>query len=154
MEMFNKILVAIDNSTRSRKVFEAGMFLAKTIGASLMLLQVLSSEEKNYPSPFRYYGQPFQGAENHSHFCPQILAIIRIMSQILLRNGWQSPCDRGRRQRHHQLCSSSKLDLLHHSVRNTSKCRRNFLVNEIMKLLLGKLYRNYFINLERAAPIN
>ncbi len=57
IEMFNKILVAIDNSTRSRKVFEAGMFLAKTTGASLMLLQVLSSEEKNYPSPFKYYGQ-------------------------------------------------------------------------------------------------
>ena len=55
IEMFNKILVAIDNSTRSRKVFEAGMFLAKTTGASLMLLQVKSSEEKNYPSPFKYY---------------------------------------------------------------------------------------------------
>ncbi|MDJ0681298.1 MAG: universal stress protein [Xenococcaceae cyanobacterium MO_167.B52] len=55
--MFNKILIGIDNSKRSRKVFEAGMSLAKTTGASLMLLQVLSSQEKNYPSPFRYYGQ-------------------------------------------------------------------------------------------------
>ncbi len=55
--MFNKILIGIDNSKRSRKVFEAGMSLAKTTGASLMLLQVLSSQERNYPSPFRYYGQ-------------------------------------------------------------------------------------------------
>ncbi|MDJ0650969.1 MAG: universal stress protein, partial [Xenococcaceae cyanobacterium MO_188.B19] len=55
--MFNKILIGIDNSKRSRKVFEVGLSLAKTTGASLMLLQVLSSQEKNYPSPFRYYGQ-------------------------------------------------------------------------------------------------
>ncbi|MDJ0747282.1 MAG: universal stress protein, partial [Xenococcaceae cyanobacterium MO_167.B27] len=57
IEMFNKILLAIDNSKRSRKVFETGMSLAKTTGASWMLLQVLSSQEKNYPSPFRYYAQ-------------------------------------------------------------------------------------------------
>ena len=55
--MFKKILVAIDSSTMNRKVFEAGLSLAKTTGASLMLLQVLSSEEKIYPSPFRYYGR-------------------------------------------------------------------------------------------------
>ena len=55
--MFNKILVAIDHSTMSRKVFEAGLSLAQTTGASLMLLHVLSSEEKIYPSPFIYYGR-------------------------------------------------------------------------------------------------
>ncbi len=37
MEMFNKILVAIDGSTTSRTVFEAGLSLAQTTGASLML---------------------------------------------------------------------------------------------------------------------
>lgn len=52
--MFSKILVAIDDLTTSRKVFEAGLSLAKKTGASLMLLHVLSAEEKNYPSPFIY----------------------------------------------------------------------------------------------------
>ena len=54
--MFNRILVAIDRSTTSRKVFEEGMFLAKVTGASLMLLHVLSSEEQDYPTPFVYSG--------------------------------------------------------------------------------------------------
>lgn len=60
--MFNKILVAIDPSKMSRKVFEAGMSLAKTTGASLMLLQVLSWEEKD---TFIYSGlecDPFQNS--------------------------------------------------------------------------------------------
>ena len=52
--MFNKILVAIDGSTTSRKVFEAGVSLAQNRGASLMLLHVLSSKEEDYPSPFIY----------------------------------------------------------------------------------------------------
>ena len=52
--MFNKILIAIDGSTTSRKVFEAGLSLGKTTGASLMLLHVLSSEEKDNPGPFIY----------------------------------------------------------------------------------------------------
>ena len=56
MKMFSKILVALDDSTTSRKVFEAGLSLAKTTEASLMLLHVLSAEEKNYPTPFMYYG--------------------------------------------------------------------------------------------------
>ena len=54
--MFNKILVAIDRSAASRKVFEAAMFLAKTSGADLMLLHVLSSEERNFPTPTIYSG--------------------------------------------------------------------------------------------------
>lgn len=54
MDMFNKILVAIDGSTTSRKVFEVGLSLAKTTGASLMLLHILSFEEQDYPSPFIY----------------------------------------------------------------------------------------------------
>ena len=52
--MFNKILVAIDHSVMSRKVFDAGLSLAKTTGASLMLLHVLSSSAKDYPTPFIY----------------------------------------------------------------------------------------------------
>lgn len=51
IEMFNKILITVDHSKISRKVFEAGLSLAKQTGASLMLLHVLSPEEKGYPSP-------------------------------------------------------------------------------------------------------
>jgi len=47
--MFNQILVAIDHSTMSRKVFETGVSLAQTTGASLMLLHVLSSEDQDCP---------------------------------------------------------------------------------------------------------
>ena len=54
--MLNKILVAIDRSTASRNVFEAALSLAKTTEASLMLLHVLSSEEKDYPIPSIYSG--------------------------------------------------------------------------------------------------
>ncbi len=54
--MFKKILVAIDRSTMSRKVFEMGISLAKATEGSLMLLHVLSSEEKDYPTPFIYSG--------------------------------------------------------------------------------------------------
>ncbi len=54
--MFKKILVAIDHSTMSRKVFEMGLSLAKRTGANLMLLHVLSPEEKGYPSPPVYPG--------------------------------------------------------------------------------------------------
>ena len=54
--MFNKILVAIDGSTMSRKVFEVGLSLAQTTGARLMLLHILSSEDKDYPTPLIYSG--------------------------------------------------------------------------------------------------
>lgn len=54
--MFNKILVAIDNSTTSRNVFDAALSLAKTTGASLMLLHVLSSDDRDYPTPSLYSG--------------------------------------------------------------------------------------------------
>jgi nucleotide-binding universal stress UspA family protein len=43
--MFAKTLVAIDSSTISKAVFDKALDLAKTTGASIMLLHVLSSEE-------------------------------------------------------------------------------------------------------------
>ena len=52
--MFDKILVAVDNSTISSQVFEAGLSLAKATGGSLMLLHVLSSSSEDYISPFIY----------------------------------------------------------------------------------------------------
>ena len=60
--MFNRILVAIDRSQMSKKVFEAGMSLAQTTNGSLMLLHVLSSEEKDYPNPFIYSGLEYDSS--------------------------------------------------------------------------------------------
>ena len=54
--MLRKILVAIDLSTMSRKVFEVGLSFAKTTGARLMLLHILSSEDKDCPTPLIYSG--------------------------------------------------------------------------------------------------
>lgn len=63
--MFNKILVAIDRSPASRKVFESAMSLAKATRSSLMLLHVLSFEERDFPIPTIYSGleyDPFDSA--------------------------------------------------------------------------------------------
>ena len=54
--MFNKILVAIDCSTANRDVFDTAVSLAKTTGASLMLLHVLGNEAKQDPTLFVYSG--------------------------------------------------------------------------------------------------
>lgn len=47
--MFHKILVAIDGSEQGQMVFDQALDLATATAASLMLLHVLSSEEKNSP---------------------------------------------------------------------------------------------------------
>ena len=47
--LFQKILVAIDNSAASQTVFEYALSLAKQNQASLMLLHVMSGEEENSP---------------------------------------------------------------------------------------------------------
>ena len=47
--MFNKILVALDSSSMNKLVFSQGLSLAKQNQANLMLLHVLSSEEKDSP---------------------------------------------------------------------------------------------------------
>lgn len=48
--MFHKILVAVDNSSQSPIVFDQALSLAKATSANLMLLHVLSSEEKGSPN--------------------------------------------------------------------------------------------------------
>ncbi|MFH7028368.1 MAG: universal stress protein [Heteroscytonema crispum UTEX LB 1556] len=67
--MYNKILVALDRSEMGKEVFEQALALAKTTGANLMLLHVLSGEEEGSPylptiSSFDYYpgvrGQSFE----------------------------------------------------------------------------------------------
>ncbi len=50
--MFHKILVALDNSTSSRRVFEEALTLAKSVAAKLTLLHVLSSEEEGSPTVY------------------------------------------------------------------------------------------------------
>ncbi len=47
--LFQKILVAIDNSAASQAVFECALSLAKQNQAILMLLHVLSGDEENSP---------------------------------------------------------------------------------------------------------
>jgi len=49
--MFNKILVAVDNSALSEKVFEEAVSFAKTTGAHLILLHVLSPFDDSYLNP-------------------------------------------------------------------------------------------------------
>jgi nucleotide-binding universal stress UspA family protein len=53
--MFHKILVAIDSSENSQLVFDEARSLARTAGAGLMLLHVLSHEEKGSPD-FSFVG--------------------------------------------------------------------------------------------------
>lgn len=55
--MINKILVAVDRSPLSKSVFYSAVSLAKTTGANLMLLHVLSPKESGYPvtSAHTYY---------------------------------------------------------------------------------------------------
>ena len=50
VQMFNKILVAIDTSPISKYVFDEGLSLAKTFQAKLMLLHALSAEETGSPN--------------------------------------------------------------------------------------------------------
>ncbi|NJM61888.1 MAG: universal stress protein [Oscillatoriales cyanobacterium RU_3_3] len=47
--MLDKILVAVDRSENAEQVLDVAIALAKAMGASLMLLHVLSSEEKDCP---------------------------------------------------------------------------------------------------------
>lgn len=48
--MFCKILVAMDTSSMGKSVFDEALTLAKAMGASLMLLHVLSPEENGSPN--------------------------------------------------------------------------------------------------------
>lgn len=48
--MFHRILVAMDTSTIGKSVFDEALALAKATGTNLMLLHVLSHEEKGSPS--------------------------------------------------------------------------------------------------------
>ena len=49
--MFQKILVALDTSEHSRRIFDEALTLAHAINANLMLLHVLSPFDEAYPAP-------------------------------------------------------------------------------------------------------
>lgn len=62
--MFNKILVAIDTSETSDRVFQRSLIIAKATGAHLMLLHVLSSEEQGSPYlPIIFSGLGYAGGD-------------------------------------------------------------------------------------------
>ncbi len=48
--MINKILVAVDYSERNKSVYNSAVSLAKSTGATLMLLHILSEDESGYPA--------------------------------------------------------------------------------------------------------
>jgi nucleotide-binding universal stress UspA family protein len=49
VDMFHKIIVAIDHSEMGKRVFDEAVFLAKATNACLMLLHVLSPYEEGHP---------------------------------------------------------------------------------------------------------
>ena len=53
--MLYKILVAVDDSFMNRAVFDEALDLSRKTGASLMLLHVMTSEERNNPELPRSY---------------------------------------------------------------------------------------------------
>jgi len=57
--MFQKIIVALDNSSQGQGVFEQALSLAKVTGASLMLLHVLSEGEEGAPELASFSGMGY-----------------------------------------------------------------------------------------------
>ena len=55
--MINKILIAVDRSQNNKLVFDTAVSLAKTTGADLMLLHILSRKESEHPiaPTYTYY---------------------------------------------------------------------------------------------------
>jgi nucleotide-binding universal stress UspA family protein len=56
--MFHKILVALDNTDIGRHVFDEALYTAKTTGAEMMLLHVVSPFDERYPYPAYIYPYP------------------------------------------------------------------------------------------------
>ena len=57
--MYHKILVAVDRSPISEKVFETGLTLAKALNSQLMLVHVLSSESQDRPIDYSPYSASY-----------------------------------------------------------------------------------------------
>ncbi|MEM6614451.1 MAG: universal stress protein [Cyanobacteria bacterium P01_C01_bin.72] len=62
--MINKIIVAVDQSPLGKPVFDTALSLAKTTGANLMLLHVMSPKESEYPiTPLNTYYPLVEGID-------------------------------------------------------------------------------------------
>ncbi|HHP7232415.1 MAG TPA: universal stress protein [Xenococcaceae cyanobacterium] len=57
--MINRILVAVDRSLNPKSIFDSAVSLAKTTGAKLMLLHVISDNEADYPAMPSYISYPY-----------------------------------------------------------------------------------------------
>lgn len=63
--MTSRILVAVDRSENNKFVFDSAVSLAKTTGATLMLLHILSEGEQGYPILPTYAYYPI--VDNHDY---------------------------------------------------------------------------------------
>ena len=63
--MIDRILVAVDRSARNKSVFDSAVSLAKTTGATLMLLHIISEEETDYPVLPTYAYYPMLDENNY-----------------------------------------------------------------------------------------
>lgn len=68
MNMFHKILVAMDSSAIGRTVFDEALALAKALGAELMLLHVLTAEEEGSPEMPVYSGMNYYPIISDTNF--------------------------------------------------------------------------------------
>ena len=66
--MINKILIAVDRSQNNKFVFDTAVSLAKTTGADLMLLHVLSKKEPEHPIAPTYTYYPIIEQTNYEMF--------------------------------------------------------------------------------------
>ena len=66
--MINKILIALDRSQNSRLVFNTAISLAKTTGAELMLLHILSEQEPDCPITPAYTYYPIIEETNYERY--------------------------------------------------------------------------------------
>lgn len=66
--MINKILVAVDNSSKKLFAVDSIISLAKNTGATLMLLHILSEEDSDYPVfPTYVYYQVLKNHDNSEY---------------------------------------------------------------------------------------
>lgn len=79
--MFYRILVAINNSPASETVFEEALSLAKSTGAHLMLLNVLSPFDKSYL--------------NSTEACPENLHPVNIHNIGYYIQAWEELTEKG-----------------------------------------------------------
>ena len=66
--MIKKILIAVDRSQNNKLVFDTAVSLAKTTGANLMLLHILSKKEPDHPIAPTYVYYPIVEEMNYETY--------------------------------------------------------------------------------------